>query len=459
MPLPQIDYVDYNDVLKSEAQGYAMGKDRLQRNTMATAGQSLAKGDYKGAKNAFFQGGDVDGGLKIQQHIQQMDDRQREATKRISGIVGNLALAADTPEKWSAAIQGLQSRGINVSKYADFGTRDAALAEAGMTAQYLERADALRKEQQPTYQFTEAGAFNPKDGTLKGYPEGITAKRTELERRAIAGGLVPGTPEYQDYVLSGPEKAGKDARTELEKRAIAGGLKPGTEEYQDYILSGPEKAGKAGKDTTVKDAAKLEQDIRKEHAALSKDARIIRDAISRVEVGAKIGKGAGDIALIYGFMNLNDPGSVVRETEFDIAKNIGSLPEKWRSSVLSMLEGSQLPDGVRAEILATAKELGAAKMEEQNTIDQRFTDIATNAGLDPARVVLPYGQRTPKQPPNKPLPPGGFPATMRKPDPVAKAVGEAARPSNAQAPDIQKLNPEDLKTLSIEELMALSRGR
>lgn len=240
--LPQIDYVDYNDVLKSYDHGYTMGKDQLSRQTNALAGQAMAKGDYTGGRNAFFQAGDVDSGLKIQQHIDSMDDRQRAATARIAGVVGNLAMMADTPEKWTQAIQGLKARGLDVSKYTDFGTRQAALAESGMTLQYLERADKLAKEAQPTYQHTEAGAFNPKEGTIKPYPEGVNpAKKTDLEKRAIAGGLVPGTPEYQDYVLSGPEKAAQEKHSELYYRAVDAGYKPGTDEFNAYVAGGPPK--------------------------------------------------------------------------------------------------------------------------------------------------------------------------------------------------------------------------
>lgn len=62
---------------------------------------------------------------------------------------------------------------------------------------------------------------------------------TDVEKRAIAAGLKPGTPEYSDYVLRGPERSANP--TELERRALAGGLKPGTPEYEKYVLAGPPK--------------------------------------------------------------------------------------------------------------------------------------------------------------------------------------------------------------------------
>lgn len=55
---------------------------------------------------------------------------------------------------------------------------------------------------------------------------------SELERRAAAGGLQPGTPEYQAFMLRG----GVRDPMEIERRAEAGGLKPGTPEYQAFVL-------------------------------------------------------------------------------------------------------------------------------------------------------------------------------------------------------------------------------
>ena len=64
----------------------------------------------------------------------------------------------------------------------------------------------------------------------------ITAdnKPLELEQRARAGGLQPGTPEYQQFMLRG----GVEQPMDLERRAKAAGLQPGTPEYQQFMRQG-----------------------------------------------------------------------------------------------------------------------------------------------------------------------------------------------------------------------------
>lgn len=137
--------------------------------------------------------------------------------------------------------------------------------------------------------------------------------------------------------------------------------------------------------------SKFEQDLRKEYTAVSKDFREVSNGLSRVEAASQLGTGAGDVALIYGFMKINDPGSVVRETEFDIANNIGSLPERWQGYVQKMLTGEGLPDRVRQEIKSTAQTIAQRKIQEQKALEGRFEQIARENGVDPRRVLLPFG--------------------------------------------------------------------
>lgn len=427
---------DFGAIAERGHNAFLRGREDYQAGVTKQAGSKMAGGDYKGARNAFMSAGMVDQGLKLQSQIDAMDDRQREAAKRVSSVIGNGALAADTPEKWGALVNTLKARGMDVGKYADFSTREAAIAEAGQTASYLERADAQAK--------TKADAMKPMEvggALVRQQPDG-TFKEVYAPRPKVAG---PKKYEFTKYGVGDPETG--------DIRPYPEGTR--TEDPKDR-----------------RDAAKFEQDLRKEHAALAKDARAIQDGVARVEEGAKIGKGAGDIALIYGFMKINDPGSVVRETEFDIAQNIGSLPDRWQGWVSSMLQGQSLPPNVRNEIVAMSRQLARAKMEEQATIDAEYRRIATDAGADPARVVLPYGRRTGQQAaPARALPRGGFKATMRPAEPIQFTekdeigldrpiigAGQARQDqSPAARPSAQPSAGGDLKSKSTEELLEMLR--
>ncbi len=139
--LPQIDYPGAGGALAAYGQAYGLGKDMREQNTLQQAGEALAGGDQTGARNALYEGGQVDAGLKLEDHFRQT---ARQATadqlakaQRANETLGNLALAADTPEKWSAAINAAKSAGLDVDKYADFGSRGFVLAQGKKTSDWL----------------------------------------------------------------------------------------------------------------------------------------------------------------------------------------------------------------------------------------------------------------------------------------------------------------------------------
>ena len=55
----------------------------------------------------------------------------------------------------------------------------------------------------------------------------------------------------------------------------------------------------------------------------------MREAYGRIHAAKDAPpSGASDIALLYGYMKVLDPGSTVREGEFATASNAGGIPDK-----------------------------------------------------------------------------------------------------------------------------------
>jgi hypothetical protein len=63
---------------------------------------------------------------------------------------------------------------------------------------------------------------------------------------------------------------------------------------------------------------------------------------------------AGDLSLIFAYMKMLDPGSVVREGEFATAANTGSVPERVRAQYNKVLSGERLTEAQRADFLKQA---------------------------------------------------------------------------------------------------------
>lgn len=350
---------DINNILAQHGRGYAMGGQMRQDNAMATAGQALAQGNQKGAVNALYQAGEVESGLKIEDHFRQAA-RQADADKlakaeRFNRTLGNVALLADTPEKWAAAIGNAKAAGLNVDDYADFGTRDYVISRANMATEALTLELQRRKEQQALEERTYQRARDDRQDTR-------ADRQLALQEKALTIKETPPQYEFTKYGVG---------------NKYTGELSP---------------YGKANADPEFTlEQGKYEQGLRKEYTDLSKEVRAIQDGLGRVQSGAKLESGAGDIAVVYGFMKINDPGSVVRETEYDIAQNVASLPERWRSAVMSMLNGKQLDPRVRQEMVTTARALATDKAGRFQKLRGQFENIAKTSGADPSRIMLDEG--------------------------------------------------------------------
>ena len=63
---------------------------------------------------------------------------------------------------------------------------------------------------------------------------------------------------------------------------------------------------------------------------------------------------ASDVALLFNFMKMLDPKSIVRESEFKTAQNMGSLPTAWQASLKSAVNWKKLTDKQRTQIYEEA---------------------------------------------------------------------------------------------------------
>jgi len=140
---------------------------------------------------------------------------------------------------------------------------------------------------------------------------------------------------------------------------------------------------------TKSDLNKMIIDARKEFTGLKpvKDFADVSFAFSRVVRSADDPSPAGDLALIFNFMKVLDPGSVVREGEFATAQNAGGIDERIRSLYNQVVDGTRLTETQRADFVDRAARLYKGAEEQYKGIATQYSTYATEAGLDPARVI------------------------------------------------------------------------
>lgn len=137
-----------------------------------------------------------------------------------------------------------------------------------------------------------------------------------------------------------------------------------------------------------KAAFKRANDLRDEYVAQSGDFVKIRDSFNRVRAVAADPSAAGDLALLFNYMKILDPGSVVRESEFATAENSAGVPERIRARYNKLLQGERLSPKTRADFVKQATNLYNAQLKSQRGLISEYTGLANRAGIPKEDVVL-----------------------------------------------------------------------
>ena len=143
-----------------------------------------------------------------------------------------------------------------------------------------------------------------------------------------------------------------------------------------------------GPGLTPKERLDQQAKLRKEFTGLSGEFIKQRDSFARVQASAEDPSAAGDLALIFNFMKILDPGSVVREGEFATAQNAPGIPDRVRAQYNRALEGERFTPKTRRDFVDRAEKLFARADRQQKKRTRQFTTLATRAGLDPQDIVL-----------------------------------------------------------------------
>jgi hypothetical protein len=165
----------------------------------------------------------------------------------------------------------------------------------------------------------------------------------------------------------------------------------------------------------------------------TKNSQEVATAFEKVQAAASDPSPAGDLSLIFGYMKMLDPGSVVREGEFATAQNAAGVPDRVLNLYNKLLKGERLNPQQRGDFTNQALNVYSAQMEQQERFNQSFEQLAAGYGLDPSKVVLrptffKPGQRPPTQKKQKgPAPKNTAPAATQSGMPKVGDVVDGMR--------------------------------
>ena len=141
----------------------------------------------------------------------------------------------------------------------------------------------------------------------------------------------------------------------------------------------------------IKSTGTNENTLRDEYNTLTKDFRVIQDAHEKIKSVAATG--AGDMSLLYSFVKLLDPGSVVRESEFAAAAASGSFGERVQGAMQRVISGQRLPDTLRNDFIREADNLYTSQKRGTDRLTESYTGIAKRMGLNPANIIVDYASK------------------------------------------------------------------
>jgi hypothetical protein len=153
--------------------------------------------------------------------------------------------------------------------------------------------------------------------------------------------------------------------------------------YADLVAV-PKPAPVTNIDLGPKDTFKLEADLRGEVKDKLKDYEAVRSSYQKIENALKTG--AGDIAVVYAFAKLNDPTSVVRESEFATVAKSGSLGQRIKNLVEQAQSGKMNPE-LRENLRQQARQMYLSQQANAESIVNQYRDLAGTYKLDPNKVL------------------------------------------------------------------------
>jgi hypothetical protein len=145
----------------------------------------------------------------------------------------------------------------------------------------------------------------------------------------------------------------------------------------------PEKARELIQDTS---------NYRKEFTALPtvKEFANRRGALGVIESAAQDPSAAGDLALIFAYMRMLDPGSVVRESEFQLAAQAGSLPQVAQAGYNRVISGQRLTKDQREDFISRSQKIYERQEKEFGNVYDNYARRAERIGYNVDDALVDY---------------------------------------------------------------------
>jgi hypothetical protein len=133
--------------------------------------------------------------------------------------------------------------------------------------------------------------------------------------------------------------------------------------------------------------------MRKEYNEQTKPYQEVKSAYGRLLSSED--NAVGDLSLIFAYMKMLDPGSVVREGEFATAQNAAGVPEQIRNMYNKAVSGERLNKSQRESFKSQAKGLYNSALESEKIVRTGLERISKGYGLNTQNIFYSATEQAP----------------------------------------------------------------
>jgi hypothetical protein len=102
-----------------------------------------------------------------------------------------------------------------------------------------------------------------------------------------------------------------------------------------------------------------------------------------------ISQGAGDVAMVYSYMKMLDPGSTVMQGEQATAENTSGVPDELRNIYNTVITGAGLTPTQRQAFLTQAGGMLQVRAQPIAAINELYSGTAQRGGVQPNFLITP----------------------------------------------------------------------
>jgi len=268
----------------------------------------------------------------------------------------------------------------DIAKDPSLVTQAMQFAQTQMSLEAKQRGEQERQGQQQFQDLmmgTSPQKVAPSDSSIRDF---FAQEAANDQARGLGGQTNP------ELFRQGVARAASEGKLNPEARKLAMNRFLSLEQTEQAQTT-KRKTEKAAK---KKEKRETTTGLRKEFTALPevKEFSKVRAAYNKVKEAGEDPSPAGDLSLIFNYMKILDPGSVVREGEFANAQNATGVPGKIVNFYNQVVDGTRLSPTQRQDFLNQSRNAARAQFTGLNEQMDRYRGIAERNKL-PVEDILP----------------------------------------------------------------------